>query len=245
VKKYSEWLQEETNIKSIADGVCEITTPFLDRHNDYIQIYVTQRDSLLILSDGGYSLAELRSSGVELKEWREQLFDEITRAFGITQEDGQLIAIASLEEAPQRKLDLIQAILAVSDMYISARPYKTSVFKHEVESYFIEKGVRFVPTVRLIGKSRLTHNFDYIVPRSQKRPDRLLKTLSHPDRNSAISYMLQVSDVRPVREKFEALAIMNDLEYMVKSQIEQALKEYSIVPFRWSQREQFIARLID
>ncbi|MCK4334191.1 DUF1829 domain-containing protein [candidate division WOR-3 bacterium] len=245
VKRYSEWLQEETNIRSVGEGVCEITTPFLDRHNDYIQIYITQRENLLVFSDGGYSLAELKSSGVELREWRKGLFEEIIRAFGVTQENGQLIAVSSYDEAPQRKLDLVQAILAVSDMYISVRPYKASVFKYEVESVFIERGVRFMPTVRLLGKSGLNHNFDYVVPRSRTRPDRLLKTLAHPDRNSATSYVFQVSDVRPVRDEFEALAVMNDIEYTVKSEIEQALKQYSIVPFRWSQRERFIQRLID
>lgn len=245
VKRYSEWIQEETNVKAISEGVCEITTPFLDRHNDFIQIYVTQKDNLLIFSDGGYSLAELKSSGVELKDWKEKLFDEIIRSFGVVKEGSQLVAISSIEEAPQRKHDLVQAILAVGDMYISARPYKSSIFKYEVETYLLERGVRFVPTVSLRGKSRLTHNFDYIVARSRVRPDRLLKTLGHPDRNSAISYVMQVEDVRPVRDEFEALAIMNDIEYVVKPELEQAFREYSIIPFRWSQKETFVGRLID
>ncbi len=40
VEKYRLWLKDRTAIKSVHTDWVEITTPFLDRHNDYIQIYV-------------------------------------------------------------------------------------------------------------------------------------------------------------------------------------------------------------
>jgi hypothetical protein len=42
INEYSNWLKDKTALKEIADFV-EITTPYLDRHNDYFQIYVKKR----------------------------------------------------------------------------------------------------------------------------------------------------------------------------------------------------------
>ena len=53
VDAYVEWLKQKINAKNI-DGVCEITTPFLDRHNDHLQIYIKKAGDALILTDDGY-----------------------------------------------------------------------------------------------------------------------------------------------------------------------------------------------
>jgi len=46
--EYMRWLKEKTQLRQIDDWV-EITTPYLDRHNDYLQIYASARmeDTLL------------------------------------------------------------------------------------------------------------------------------------------------------------------------------------------------------
>jgi len=36
----------------------EITTPFLDNHNDHIQIYIKKSDSRLILTDNGQTITK-------------------------------------------------------------------------------------------------------------------------------------------------------------------------------------------
>ncbi len=38
---YWRWLRDKTAIKQLKDWT-EITTPYLDRHNDYLQIYAPQ-----------------------------------------------------------------------------------------------------------------------------------------------------------------------------------------------------------
>ncbi|MGQ3683760.1 MAG: hypothetical protein ACUBOA_01885 [Candidatus Loosdrechtia sp.] len=39
VETYTHWLKEKVKVKK-AWELCELTTPFFDRHNDYLQIYV-------------------------------------------------------------------------------------------------------------------------------------------------------------------------------------------------------------
>jgi hypothetical protein len=41
IDKYLAWLKDKTSLRQIDDWV-EITTPYLDRHNDYLQIYAKQ-----------------------------------------------------------------------------------------------------------------------------------------------------------------------------------------------------------
>ena len=42
LNQYWEWLKEKTTLRQINDWV-EITTPHLDRHNDYLQIFATKK----------------------------------------------------------------------------------------------------------------------------------------------------------------------------------------------------------
>jgi hypothetical protein len=246
IDSYVQWLKGEMTAIKTKEGLCEITTPFIDKNNDYIQVYMYEREGALVFTDGGYSLSELETSGIDLVARKQEIFDEILRSFGVTLEGRQLTVVTSLEEAPQRKHDLVQAMLAINDMYVLARPSTVKFFKQEVENYFEENGIRYSANVRLIGKSGYSQPFDFIIPRFQKKPERVIKALAHPDKNTASSYMWQVSDVRNARrEELEALAVMNDIDFPVKPEIDQAFKQYLIVPFRWSQRENLVSTLKD
>ena len=44
--QYMKWLKDKTALRQIEDWV-EITTPYLDRHNDYIQIYARRENGRL------------------------------------------------------------------------------------------------------------------------------------------------------------------------------------------------------
>jgi len=65
IDAYVEWLRKGVSARSL-EGSCELTSPFLDRHNDHIQLYATKRDGTIVLSDDGYILSDLRTSGLEL-----------------------------------------------------------------------------------------------------------------------------------------------------------------------------------
>ncbi|MCH7567122.1 MAG: DUF1828 domain-containing protein, partial [Nitrospirae bacterium] len=55
---------EELKVTEL-DGSCQISTPFLDRHNDAIEIFVEKKDGSLRLTDDGYTIRDLRASGME------------------------------------------------------------------------------------------------------------------------------------------------------------------------------------
>ena len=58
--EYARWLKEKTLIRQVDEWV-KITTPYLDRHNDYV------------LTDAGYILQDLELSGCRLDTAKEKV----------------------------------------------------------------------------------------------------------------------------------------------------------------------------
>ncbi|OEG71791.1 hypothetical protein ATZ36_12720 [Candidatus Endomicrobiellum trichonymphae] len=50
----------------------EITTPYIDRHNDYIQIYIKKSKGSFILTDYGYTVDDLLLPGVRVRFTKEK-----------------------------------------------------------------------------------------------------------------------------------------------------------------------------
>jgi hypothetical protein len=52
---YRAWLKDKTTLREVNDSWVEITTPYLDRHNDALQIYARAEDGGYILTDDSSS----------------------------------------------------------------------------------------------------------------------------------------------------------------------------------------------
>lgn len=63
IDSYVDWLHQGLSLGEVGDA-CELTTPFLDRHNDHLQVYATRRNGNIVLSNDGYILSDLRTSGL-------------------------------------------------------------------------------------------------------------------------------------------------------------------------------------
>ena len=118
VNAYIEWLRQNISIKEI-NGMYEITTPFLDNHNDHIQIYIKKSDSGFILTDNGQTITNLRLSGFEFTPEKRQVLNSILNGFGVQLIGEELVIKAKPEDFPQKKHNLIQAILYISSCNIS------------------------------------------------------------------------------------------------------------------------------
>ena len=65
VSAYLRWLGENTAASPQGEWTV-VTVPFLDRHNDQLQIFVRRHPDGFELTDDGYVLSDLDSSGVTL-----------------------------------------------------------------------------------------------------------------------------------------------------------------------------------
>jgi len=243
VESYVRWLRERISTADL-DGVCEITTPFLDRHNDHMQIYVQRTESGLRLTDDGYTLSDLEASGVDLSSTpqRRALMESVTQGFGVKVEGNELLVHATLEDFPRRKHSLLQAMLAVNDLFVLAPHRVVSVFREDVERFLRERGVRFSHSVKLPGRSGLDHHFDLVVPPSLSRPERLVQAVAHLERPQVASLVYAWTDVHPTRGDAEMHVFLSD-ETPVRPDLVGAVESFGIHTIRWSERERHIEGL--
>ena len=114
---YLAWLKDKTTLRQLDDWV-EITTPYLDRHNDCIQIYAKRENSGFLLTDDGYTIDDLEQSGCKLNSpKRQELLRMTLNGFGVHLHQNALQTHASPVNFPLRKHNLVQAMLAVNDMF--------------------------------------------------------------------------------------------------------------------------------
>jgi hypothetical protein len=238
IEQYWIWLRDNTHVRPI-DSWYEITTPYLDRHNDLIQIYAKLEGDSFILTDDGYTISDLEMSGCAVDTpKRKQLLDTTVNGFGVRLEGKALTTSATADQFPLQKHSLVQAILAVNDLFFVARPNVRSLFVEDAQQWLDSHDVRYTPNVKFSGKSGFDHVFDFVIPKSRLRPERILKTINNPSRDSAQSLIMAWLDTRNTRpQEAQAYALLNDRDASVSDQIQRALANYSIEPILWSHRD--------
>ena len=236
---YWVWLRQETSLREIND-VVELTTPYLDRHNDYLQIYIKRDQSGYVLTDDGYILDDLEQSGCLMDSPKRQgLLRTIINGFGVSLDTDALEVQVSADNFALRKHNLVQAMLAVNDLFYLAAPRIASLFYEDVVGWLDLCEIRYTPSIKLTGKSGYDHQFDFVIPKSKVKPERVLRTLNRPNRNNAQAMVFSWLDTKDVRSPDTlAYAILNDEEKTVSASVMDAIRNYGIRPLPWSDREQ-------
>ncbi len=242
--QYWNWLQEQTTIREVGDYV-EITTPYLDRHNDCFQLYAGKHGERFILTDDGYVLDDLAQAGVEATSGKRLLLlQEALNGFGVQEVAGNLQVEASPKDFGLRKHSLLQAMLAVSDMFYLASPTVGSLFHEDVVTWLDTSSVRYTPNVKFAGKSGYDHKFDFVIPRSPDQPERVCRSINRPDRNTAQTMAFAWLDTKEVRNpNAVAYAILNDADGSVPRSVDKALDSYGVRTIPWSSREDAVESL--
>ena len=239
-EQYFSWLKEKTTLQEIGDWV-EVTTPFLDRHNDYMQIYVRRSETGYLLTDDGYTIGDLEMCGCHLNTPRRQTLLAMTlRGFGVQKDakSDELYVSASGEDFPLRKHNLIQAMLAVNDLFYLASPHVASFFLEDVETWLDSRGIRYSPGVKLTGVSGFNHHYDFVIPKSRLQPERVLLSLNRPDRANVERAVFAWEDTKRARSRdTSAYALLNDTEQTITDNALSALRAYQVNPILWSDRE--------
>lgn len=239
IDDYYAWLKDKTALRQIDQWV-EITTPYLDRHNDYVQIYAKPAHGGFVLTDDGYTIEDLEHSGCKLESRKRQDLLRMTlNGFGV-QMDGKALQIhASSENFALRKHNLVQAMLAVNDMFYLAVPMVVSLFYEDVVAWLDLHDVRYTPKVKFTGKTGYDHLFDFVIPKSKRQPERIIQTINRPNRDTAQAVVLSWIDTKEVRSpESRAYALLNDTEQTISSAVVDALRSYDVRPVSWSEREE-------
>ena len=238
IDQYQNWLRDRTILRQVKDWV-EITTPYLDRHNDYLQIYAKKENGDYLLTDDGWILEDLIQSGCSLDSPKRQALLKMTlNGFGVQVQNGKLEIHASSDNFALRKHSLVQAMLSVNDLFYLAAPVVANVFYEDVVTWLDLQDIRFTPKVKFTGKSGYDHLFDFVIPKSRNSPERVVQAINHPTKDTAQSLAfswIDTKDVRPPDSR--AYALLNDTESNVPISVISAIRNYDVFPVLWSKRD--------
>jgi hypothetical protein len=237
--QYWAWLRDKTTLRQVDDWI-EITTPYIDRHNDRLQIYARRENGVVVLTDDGYVLTDLEQSGCTIDSPKRQALLKMTlNGFGVQMIDRSLEVRASPDNFALRKHNLVQAMLAVNDLFYLASPVVASLFYEDVVAWMDLSEIRYTPKVKFTGKSGYDHLFDFVIPRSKVQPERILRAINRPSRDTAQAMAFSWIDTKQVRASDSiAYAVLNDTEHPISQSVVDALRNYDVKPVLWSTREQ-------
>ena len=237
--QYWIWLRDRTSLREIGDWT-EITTPYLDRHNDCLQIYAKRVNGGFVLTDDGYILDDLEQSGCKLDSPKRQaLFKTTLNGFGIQMNEKALEVHASADNFALRKHNLVQAMLAVNDLFYLASPFVANIFYEDVVAWLDLSEIRYTPNVKFTGKSGYDHRFDFVIPKSRVQPERVVRAINRPSRDTAQAMAFSWIDTKEVRSPdSRAYAILNDSDQQLSENVLAAIRSYDVHPIAWSTRDQ-------
>ena len=237
--QYWIWLRDRTTLREIGDWT-EITTPYLDRHNDCLQIYAKRVNGGFVLTDDGYILDDLEQSGCKLDSPKRQaLFKTTLNGFGIQMNEKALEVHASADNFALRKHNLVQAMLAVNDLFYLASPVVANIFYEDVVAWLDLSEIRYTPNVKFTGKSGYDHRFDFVIPKSRVQPERVVRAINRPSRDTAQAMAFSWIDTKEVRSPdSRAYAILNDSDQQLSENVLAAIRSYDVHPIAWSTRDQ-------
>lgn len=242
ITEYLKWIKDNTVVKTVEEGKsCSISTPFLDRHNDHLDIYMLKNNGTIMLTDNGYTVADLKMSGFEINTpKRESILKTALNGFGVKMNgNDELYVEATAHNIGQKKHYLLQAILAVNDMFNLAQETVYSLFKEDVELYFRSNDIFFTKDIKLTGKSGFDHNVDFLIPATKNKPERLIKVINTAKKDSVLSSIMAFNDINQTRETItKNFVVYNDIEKKVSKDVIGALDNYGVKHIPWSKKEQ-------
>jgi hypothetical protein len=240
--EYAEWLTSRLSA-TVYSGISEISTPFLDVHNDGLRVYVEPVDRGFLLHDNGLTLETLSLQGVEIgsSQRRKELIESTLSTFGLTISNGKIQTIANDTNLPQRVHFLLCAMKRIADLWLTARTTSSTDFFERVCTYLDKKNVLFSTNVVIPGKT-VEHPIDILIP-LPKRKERLIKLIGTPNVNTAKVVSFSWIEIEQVRPNSERVVLVNDVSSgddsntkRLSDQTEAILSGYSTAYYRWSQR---------
>ena len=247
-KTYVDWLKQNIEQYRLNDNTFRLTLPFLDRNNDYIEIYIIDNgDGTYHITDDGATINDLELGGFDFVNSNRRMYilEYIIASYGVTKtNNNELTVNCTSNDLPLKKHMLAQCMIKVSDMFYLSRSNVQSVFLDDVQKFLDVNDVRYVDNIYLTGKSKLTTHYDFAIARSKKSSERFIKVVNNMDLNSARNIIFAWNDTKDMRQHEAKLyTFIQNVDKKVSSDAIGALKEYSINPALWTDRDKYIIEL--
>ncbi|GFN36980.1 DUF1828 domain-containing protein [Tepidimicrobium xylanilyticum] len=236
-------LNRRTIEYQVADNITRITTPLLDRNNDAIEVYIIKNGKQIKITDDGYIINDLDMSGLTIEKdtLRYKYLQNILANHGVELgENNELMVNADISNYSLKMYLLVQCMSKISDLYVLNKPSIKSLFNEDVKNYLITNDIRFIENPFFIGKSKLTTQFDFAIPRFKDAPERIIKVTSNITLNFARTTIFGWEDIKENRGKDSVLyVIIDDRNRSPSEEITIALNSYGIKPVEWTKIDDF------
>lgn len=244
VNEYLKWLKRGLKAVKVGDAT-ELTTPFLDRHNDHLQLYAIHQNGEILLTDDGYILDDLEASGFNMTPARKAIVRATLSGFGVREEDEKLIVYATERTLGQKTHTLVQAMLAVNDLFVMSSAHVETVFLEDVRGFLDEREVRYSSRIKIPGQSGFDHAVDFLIPTSARRPERIVKAINAPSKSTVEAFLFLASDTRSFRTwPATYCAVLNDDKPIGRSLL-AACEAYQVEALPWSEKSRLASALVD
>ena len=243
IDDYYHWLKSRTDLFSNPDtGWTQISTPFSGLCNDPVEIYAKSINEKILLSDDGLTFRnlDLLGAAVTRSQRRKEILNKILLNYGVRLENNELVVEATEKDFPQKKHNLISTIGEISDMFMLAKHTVASVFKEDVQKYLEEQDIIFTPQFIARGATGLEFTFDFHI--AHRKHEIVLKTFNILNTFNLPHFLFTWKDIKEAREKITGktitgLAVVNDSERKIKSELLDAIKSKNADYILWSEKD--------
>ena len=237
IRRYHEWVIEKTELVCVADHVI-VHLPYLDRHNDYMHMFIKPHHDGYLLSDHGYTISDLIFCGYNFST---EFLRNALSNFGVELRNKAIEIMSNDASFAASNHSLIQAMIAINELpYVHKAQNRVRYINKDVDQWISSFDTLYHKKQKFFGKSGLQHNFDFILPGVEQKPNKLLRVLNRPDESSVAKLAFNWIDVR---ESFDTetyvYAVLNDRRGRIEKDIVKALEEYEVNPLPWSDRNNY------
>lgn len=245
-KEYLNWYKQNLQFKSLDENLVRIDSPFTDNTQDGIIIYAEKNpnDSYITLTDDGYTMFNLKISGVDLKRSKNRMFifKKNLDSYGISynEQTEELYVKAPIEKFSESKHRLLQSLLFVNDMYILSKNNVKNIFTEDVGAVLDKHNIIYTQDINISGKSGMVHKFDFLIPSKKNKKEKFIKTVSSPNHAMITkSYVTDVNQAKQVRREKpnEFFFIMDDRKKAVNNEVKNLLHESGIKAINFTELE--------
>jgi len=241
---YINWYKKNLHFQSLEDNLIRIDSPFKDSSQDDIIIYAEKnpQDSIITLTDDGYTMYNLKISGVNLSRSKKRMFifKKNLETYGIkyNSQTEELYVKTPIDKFSENKHRLLQCLLFVNDMYILSKSNVKKIFTEDVSQVFDDNRIIYSQDIIINGKSGMSHKFEFLIPGVKDRKEKFVKAVSVPNNTTITkSYLTDVSQAKAVKrnKENEFYFILDDRETEVNDEVNNILVESGIVPINFTE----------
>lgn len=241
--RYFQFLKDRSAITSGKNEWVMITSPFTGLFNDSIEIYLKKENEKIILTDAGDTLSNLGLIGVNISKsiTRKNVLKRILLNYGILLDGEELTVECDSKSFPQKKHNLVSAIIEVNDLYVLSKHQVATVFKEDVREFLDNQGIIYTPDFISKGSTGLDFSFDFQI--AHRKEEIVIKSFNTVNKMIFSSFLFSWDDIKPVREKISkkyvrAVAFLNNSQKDIALDYVEAFESKNADVILWTKRKE-------